>query len=218
MEAMKITKLFLIAATAILMLGSCSSTMKYTWTKDGFKGKDFDKILVVATTRDLITRAAYEGTVMQLLQKEGISAQKSIDIFPQFENAEGISEEVIAQKVREGGFDGIIVASLVDVNSQQVLESYGGTAYPYGMYGRYGYGYNRYIYRGYAYTYQQDYYREQRTYVLEARLFDAEASSPENALMWTGQTKLTDPSSFESGAKSFAKTTVRTLLKKGLVY
>lgn len=215
---MRFRKLFFLSVLAIQMLGSCSTTMKYTWTKEGFQGKDFDKILVVGATRDLPARSSFENTVVQLLKEQGITAVNSVSTLPQFENIEQLSEEEIVEAVKAGNFDGVIVASLVDVKSQEVLESYGTSAYPYGMYGRYGYGYSRYIYGSYAYTYRADYYREQKTYVIEARLFDAQASSREKAILWTGQSKLTDPKSFESGAKEIARTTVRTLLKSGLVY
>lgn len=215
---MRFTKALVVSAVASLVLGACSATMKYTWTKDGFQGKSFDKILVVGASRDLVARASFENTVVQLLSEQGITAENSINTLPQFENIQEISEEEVVKAVQDGNFDGLIVASLVDVKSQEVLESYGSSAYPYGMYGRYGYGYSRYIYGSYAYTYREDYYREQKTYILEARLFDAEATSREKAILWTGQSKLTDPSSFETGAKAFAKTTVRTLLKNGLVY
>ena len=209
-------KYYLLIAFVGVLTSSCSSTMKSTWTKDAFAGKDFDKILVVGATRNLSSRTAFENTVVQLLQEQGIGAENSINTFPQLERVEEMGEEAITKIVQDGGFDGVLVASLLDVNSREVLESYGGTAYPMGMYGRYGYGYGRYIYGGY--TYRSEYTREQKTYVIEARLFDAEAATREKALVWAGQSNLTDPSSFESGAKSFAKTTVRTLLKSGLVY
>jgi hypothetical protein len=192
--------------------------MKSTWTKEAYSGKDFNKILVVGASSNLSSRAAFENRVVQLLQQQGIASENSINNLPRFENIEESSEEEIARVVRDGNFDGLIVASLVDVNSKEILEGYGGRAYPYGMYGSYGFGYSYYISSSYSYSLNEAYYRQEKTYVIEARLYDAEAPSTEEALVWAGQSKLTDPSSFESGAKSFAKTTVRALLKEGLVY
>jgi len=206
------------AAVVLLVASSCGSAMKYTWTKEGFSGKHFEKILVIGASRNIQSRTVFENTVVNLLAKENITAQNSLNALPPVQDISQISEERIITAVRDGNYDGVLVATLVDVNTQDVRES-GTTMYGpmYGGRGYYGRGYGRYIYSGYNYMYTPDYYREQKTYVVETRLFDAKAQSIEKALVWSGQSNITDPGSFESGASSYAKTLVKSLLKSNLI-
>jgi hypothetical protein len=206
------------ASLVLLIVASCGSAMKYTWSKEGFTGKHFEKILVIGASRNIQSRTVFENTVVSLLAKENITAQNSLTALPPVQDISQISEERIIAAVRDGDYDGVLVATLVDVNTQDVRES-GTTLYGpmYGGRGYYGRGYGRYAYSGYAYMYTPDYYREQKTYVVETRLFDANAQSVEEALVWSGQSNVTDPRSFESGASSYAKTVVKSLLKSNVV-
>ena len=205
------------AALVMLFLFSCGSAMKYTWTKEGYSGKHFEKILIIGATKNLESRTTFENTVVKLLAEANIKAENSLKSLPPINDITEISEEKIISAVQEGNYDGVIVATLVDVNTQDVKES--GAIYGpmYGGRGYYGRGYGRYAYSGYSYMYTPDYYREQTTYVVETRLFDASAESVENALVWSGQSKITDPKSFESGAASYAKVLVKSLLEAKIV-
>lgn len=196
----------LIALTTIFIMSSCVSTMNYTWQKEGFEGKSFKKILVVATSKNLESRTTLENTVVSWLAKEGINAENSLSVFPPIVDIKEIDESIIESRIKEGNYDAVIVSSLVDVNKQDVYEQ--GTNY-YPM----RYGYRRHIYSGYGYAYSPGYYRQQKTYVLESRLFDTAIENSKEAIVWSGQSSLTDPSSYESGAKKYASTLVHTLLK-----
>ena len=214
----KTTKI-ISAALILLIVSSCGTAMKYSWTKDGFSGKKFEKILVIGASRNIQSRTVFENTtVVKLLAKENITAQNSLKALPPIQDISQISEERIMAAVKEGNYDGVLVATLVDVNIQDVRES-GTTMYGpmYGGRGYYGRGYGRYIYSGYNYMYTPDYYKQQKTYVVETRLYDANAQSIEKALVWSGQSNITDPSSFESGASSYAQTLVKSLLKSDLI-
>ncbi|TFG74482.1 MAG: hypothetical protein E4H26_07895 [Flavobacteriales bacterium] len=206
------------AAILFLILSSCGSAMKYTWTKEGYTGKHFEKILVIGASKNMESRSVFENTVVKLLAEEGITAENSLKAIPPIQDITQISEEKIVDAVKAGNYDGVIVATLIDVNTKDVMES-GTPMYGpmYGGRGYYGYGYGRYVYSGYNYMYTPDYYRQQQTYVVESRLFDTHAESADKALIWSGQSNITDPSSFESGAASFAKTLVKSLLKSKLI-
>lgn len=204
----KLKFLTFIVLTALLF--SCSSTMKNTWTKSGFTGKKFNNILVVGATRNLESRTNFENSVVKLLGEKGIKAHTSLDIFPPVKDSNELDEEKVIEKIKNGNYDAVMVASLVDVDTKDVRESsnyYGGVAYAPRRY-----GYSRYIYSSYAFAYSPDYYRQQKTYVVESRLFDTSEESKEDALIWSGQSNITDPSSYESASKKFAKTLVNSLL------
>lgn len=200
---------FLSILTLTFLMFSCSSTMKNTWTKADFTGKKFNNILVVGATKNLESRKTFESTVVALLSENGITAKTSLDIFPPVKEVDELAEDKIIEKIKNGNYDAVLVASLVNVNTQDVRESgnyYGGAYMPI----RYGYG--RFIYSSYNFAYSPDYYRQQTTYVLESRLFDTSENSKEEALVWTGQSNVTDPSSYESASKNYAKKLVKSLL------
>lgn len=199
-----------------LLMASCSTSMQHTWTQEGFTGKHFNKILVFGASRNLEARTSFENKTVKLLADKGITAENSLRALPPITDLSQISEEQIEKVVKEGNYDGVIVAFLVDVNDQQVRET-STTSAPV-VYGRRGvYGYGRYVYGSYSSLYSTDYYRQQRTYVIETRLFDAKAESKEKATLWTGQSNIIDPSSFEKGAASYAKKMVNALIENNIV-
>ena len=214
---MKILRLIAVLALPLIFF-SCSSTMKYVWAQEGYSGKHYDKILVVGVAQRLESRLAFENTVVKLLAAEGVTAETSTIAIPPVQNMEEVSKERFVKVVKEGNYDGVIVARLIDVSIKDVLES-GSPSYGpmYAGRGYYGYGYGQYMYSGYNYMYTADYYRQEQTYVVETRLFDANAENLEKALVWSGQSNITDPSSYESGAASYAKTVVKTLLKSKMI-
>lgn len=203
----------IISFSFIIILFSCGTTMKNTWTKNGFSGKKFNNILVIGATKNLESRQTFENNVVALLAENGITAKTSIDVLPPISNPEETSEDKIIDIIKNGNYDAVLVASLVDVNTKDVRESsnYYGGVYPV----RYGYG--RYIYSSYNFAYSPDYYRQQQTFVLESRLFDTSETTKEEALIWTGQSNFTDPNSYESLSKKFAKTVVDALLKSQIL-
>lgn len=192
------------------LLISCGSTMKNTWTKPDYTGKKYNSILVVGATKNLESRKTFESLVVKLLGENGITAQTSLDIFPPVKDAKELGEDKIIETIRKGNFDAVIVASLIDVDTKDVRES---SNYYGGVYMPRRYGYSRYIYSSYNFAYSPDYYRQQKTYVVESRLFDTSEQTKEDALMWAGQSNITDPSSYESASKQYAKTLVKSLLK-----
>lgn len=206
-----------MALPMVFLFLSCSSTMKHTWSREGFAGKHFNKLLVIGASRNLASRSTFENTTVKLLGENGISAENSLSLIPPINDMSEISEERIIDKIKQGGYDGVIVATLVDVNTRDVAESNPVYGPMYAGRGYYGYGYGRYIYGSYNYMYSNTYYREQKTYVVETRLFDATESSAEKALLWSGQSSITDPSSFESGAQSYAKKLVNSLVKNKVI-
>lgn len=196
---------------AMLFLWSCASTMQYTWVKENYQGKHFENILVIGISKNLAARSNFENTIVEMLKEEGITASNSISLFPPIKYMTELTEEQIESRVKSGNYDAILVSSLVDINTQEVYESGTNTYYPVTYRSR------RYIHTSYSYTYTPDYYRTQKSYVLETRLFDTSASTKEDAIVWSGQSSITDPSSYESASKQYAKTLVKTLLESQII-
>lgn len=208
------TRIFL-SLIALTFLWSCSTTMKYTWTKDNFEGKSFDKILVLTISKNLKSRTLFENTVVDLLKEEGITASNALNVFTPVEKLDGLSEDEIGNRIKNGGYDGVLITSLVEVNTKDVrVDNY--NYYPYMYGGRYGYGYRSFIHYNYDFMYR-DQYRQEKTYVLETRLYDVNEPDAKEAVVWSGQSELVDPSGSESASKSYSKSLVRTLMESGTV-
>jgi len=201
----------ILGLITIAFLWSCATSMQYTWTKEGYEGRKYKKILVVVEAQTQQARLNGENTLVDYLTKEGISATNSLSVFPLNENPQDLSEDEIENRILSGGYDGVLITSLVDARSREVREG-GGTYYEPVHY-RYG----RYVRRGYVHMREPEYYRQEKTYVLETRFFDVAGQATKESVVWSGQSELTDPSSAESAAKSYSKQLVKTLLDSGTI-
>lgn len=190
----------------LLVITSCVHTLKYTWIKESFEGKKFNNILVLTIGQNTEARTIFENTIVKALARENINAENSLELFPPVISIDKLSEKAIESKIRLGGYDAVIVSSLVDVKSQEV--------YKYSnYYAPHAYRYPRHIYYGYGYAYRPGYYRMEKSFVVESRLFDTSKLTADEAVVWSGQSELTDPRSYESGAEEHAYSMVKTLLK-----
>lgn len=196
---------------ALLFLMSCSSTMKYTWTNDGYEGRQFKKILVIGEAKTQQGRLNAENAIVNALTKEGITATNSVSIFPPTQNNHELNEDEIENRILGGGYDGVLITSLVDAKTRDVRE--GGGTYTQPVAYRYG----RYVRRGYVHMQEPEYYRQEKTYVLETQFFDVADKATKESVVWSGQSELTDPSSAESAEKSYSKKLVKTLLDSGMI-
>lgn len=201
----------IISLIALTFLWSCATSMKYTWTKEGYEGKKYNKVLVIVEAQSLQGRLNGENAIVEQLEKEGINSTNSLSIFPASDKIENLSEDEIENRILKGGYDGVIITSLIDAKSRDVREGGGSYAQPV------TYRYGRHIRTGYVHMQQPEYYRQQKTFVLESRFFDASDKASKESVVWSGQSELTDPSSAESAAKSYSKRLVKTLLDSGTI-
>ena len=200
-----------LSLIAITFLWSCATTMKYTWTKEDYQGKKYNKILVIVEAQTQQGRINGENAIVENLAKEGISATNSLNVFPSTEKTGNLSEDKIEAKIVDGGYDGVLVTSLVDANTRDVREGGGTYAQPV------SYRYGRHIRTGYVHMQEPEYYRQETTYLLETQLFDVADKANKEAVVWSGQSELTDPSSSESAAKTYSKRLVKTLIESGTI-
>jgi hypothetical protein len=189
--------------------------MKYTWTKENFEGKSFDKVLVLTLSKNLKSRTLFENTVAELLTQEGITATNGLKVITPVEDVKKLTEEEIGKRIKDGEYDAVLITTLIDVNTRDV-QVMNNNYYPYMYGGRYGYGYNSFIYSSYNYMWN-DQYREEKTYVLETRLYDVNETNQKEAVVWSGQSELVDPSGSESASNTYSKKLVKTLMESGTI-
>lgn len=210
-------KIRIILSLVILsFLWSCTTSMKYTWTKENFEGKKFDKILVLTISKNLKSRTLFENTVVKLLATEGINATNALSIFTPVENMKEITEAEIEKRIKSGGYNAILITSLININTRD-LHVNNTNYYPYMYGGYYGYSYRSYIFSSYNYMYSVDQYREEKTYVLETRLYDVSETEQKEAVVWSCQSELVDPSGLESASNTYSKKLVKTLIESGTI-
>ncbi len=203
----------IIAFVALSLLWSCATTMQHTWKKESFEGKHFEKVLVLAITKNLKSRTLMENTVVDLLKQNGINATNALNVFTPVESLQDLSEEEIGKRIKDGGYDAVLVTSLLDTKTRDVQVN-DTPYYPY-MYRGY-YGYRGFIFSNYNHLYT-DQYRQEKTYVLETRLYDVSISDPKEAVVWAGQSELVDPSGAESASSTYANQLVKALVESGAV-
>ena len=89
-------------------LWSCTSSMKYTWTKENYQGNEYNKILVVVMSSTQQGRMNSENIMVENLAKEGITATNSLTVFPPVENIDDLTEDEIGARIMAGGYDAYV--------------------------------------------------------------------------------------------------------------
>ena len=218
----------------VMVFTSCSSArLVSSWTNETYAPQQYHKVLVLAIASQTSNRAAVEGVMTSELKKKGINAVSSLSMFPRSQNAIAqqqpmISQEELAQKLKENGVDGLLVLSLLDKKEEQVYveghttthsSSTPTTVYVEPVYNYHYDGYNdRYdpYYNNY-YTYYETvqttvtepgYYENQTTLYLESNFYRVSDAS----LAWSGQSEVVNPADVNSAAKDWA-----VQLTKGLI-
>lgn len=204
-------KITIIGLFVVVLLSSCSSAMHEIWTKNDFKGKKFQKILVMNISTEAEASTLFEDLIVERLEKNGIKATNSANVFPKEQAQNDLSEKQIEANIQKGNYDGVLVSYPVDVTTREVS-----------LTGPHGYGskvgsYQTYINNGYFLTYTDKDYMEEKSYVLETQLFDISGSDNEQTVVWSGRYSITDPSSFYQGSREYAAQLVKTLLKSGMI-
>ncbi|MEL6485236.1 MAG: hypothetical protein AAFP96_10370, partial [Bacteroidota bacterium] len=183
----------------------------------GNEMKTYSKVLVVVKTKDAARRVGLEDDIVMRLKSEDINAmpshlrldQKTLNA--KAKDAEAI--EVFVSKLRENGFEGILVTSLVDAKESVTYNAaeYRTTTVPV-RYGRFG----RYYSTARVGVYEPATVEKHQKFILESLLYDLRESSKQNSLHWIGKIKVTDPKSFEKTSNKYAKTLVKKITKEAI--
>jgi hypothetical protein len=212
MKAIIISALF----GAMFLLGACGTTvnMTGTWKAPEAPAAGYHNIVVAALTANVGAQQVVEAKIAEALQKRGVVAGRSQDVFPpKFNPQTDADKAAAAQKLKDAGYTAVLTVSLVDRESQTryVPGTMSYAPYPaYGWYGRF-WGYYGYMYGA---VYSPGYYTTDKTYFLESNLYDL---SQDGKLVWSGQSETYNPNSLESFAKSFAVKVSTALNNAGLL-
>lgn len=179
---------FLIGLLAV----SCGSSYLTNSTNITQEKKSYQKILVIAKSKENTARINFENQVANDLGMLGVNAVASTQVIKPEMLSENLSEKDI-EKLRkllvDEGYDGVIVTNLINAAQYTDVSSGGtNTAYVPVRYGRFG----RY-YRSYPVTYwEPDEVEVGVEYTLESCLYDIRNNEKDN-LQWVGRFKVRDP-------------------------
>jgi len=113
---MKRTPVLLVLAACLV--AACSQTkMLKTWKAPDFQRGSLHKMLVVGVFKATGMREVIEGQFVEQLQQERIEAAAS----NAFLGEDELSRDAVVQKVRERGFDGVVLARIID---REMYEKY----------------------------------------------------------------------------------------------
>lgn len=212
METIKTLKCVLFSLFLLIVLTtSCHSIQVLSsWSLDPPPEGVLNKVLVLGIMSNRVERENIEVSMMNELQKAGISAATATNLFGP-KGFKGLTEEQITIKLKGSAFTSVMIVSLVDKEKEKSYIPGSSYASPRVV------GYSRY-YRRYIVSYDRmytpGYYKTNTNYVLEADIYTV---NDDDALVYSAQTKSYDPHDSKSLADNFARSIVNELKIKGLI-
>jgi len=198
----------MLGGLALLATACAGTKWVNTWTEPAAAGRaPLKKVLVIGMSADMANRRAFEDAMTASLQGYKVQATPSSQVLPEGQ----VTEDVLRAKVKEGGYDGVLITRLVSVDEQTdyVPPSTGVVAGGYGWgpyYGAYG--------GWYGTVYSPGYLVNTTVVRLQSRLWVAEG---EGKPVWTGVSESVDPSEVKSLSKEISFMVAKELDKHGLI-
>jgi hypothetical protein len=195
-----------VAGAAAIVLGCGSSKLVSQWRDPQSSGPPLRNVLVIAVKNDPVRRRIWEDAFTGAIGERGAKVTPSHQLFP---NALPDTAAVVA-KVRESGYDGVIVVRTTGRDSQTRYVPPTTTLEPVTRWDRFS---NTYV----------TYYREVTTpgYVESQRVVGSEVSvwrtGDGGRLVWSGLTETVDPSSPGDFSKELSKLIVPRLVEAGIL-
>jgi len=163
----KLFRLFL-CLLLVTVAAACSPIKKLeVWKEETYSTHPQKMLLIVIAKRDRTRRQA-ENVLANQLVKRGLEAIPSYKVLPQEEK---LDRQAVEAKVRELGFDSVLVARSIsqkEITNHQYGGVFVGGEAVYSTGGWYGYGY------GYSYNreYDSDYF------IISTKLYDVDSEMP----------------------------------------
>jgi hypothetical protein len=196
-----------VAALMLLVMAGCGATTNLTgmWEEPGLQKGAFKKVLIIGLSDNEGRRRAFESEMATQFEKKKVAAVASIQHMPL--DAE-MNEDSFNRYFGDMGIDAVLISRLVGVD-QKVSYSPGYTyAVPHGYYnGFYGY-YNT----SWGVVSSPGYLSTYEVANVETNLYRVS----DVTLVWSGISETFDHSDALDGIRSFSRSVVPQLVKKGM--
>jgi len=191
----------------LLFITSCSnSKVTSSWKGPGStKLAPANKILVlgIIQEKDIRLRMQMEGFLVDALKAKGYNAVSAYTLYgsKMFSNKD---EESVLSQLRNSGIDEVFTITLLDKARERNFQP--GAMYPYSpFWGYYNYWYGR--------AYSPGYVSVDTHFLWESNLYDVSSKK----LLYSAQTRSTNPSSAGSMGKDYSKAIVKNMIRQGVL-
>jgi len=193
---------------------SCSTTrFADSWRNPEYVNYQPSKVLILGITPDLTARKLYEEKLSSVLEKRGINASESLEVFkPSFTDLKQSEIEIDAQIVSlsKEDFDAIIISTVKEYDEM--------VFYSNDMFRD---DYNLRRFEPYYYNYQGVYfnnriYEEYKVYHIEILLYDLTRNT-EKSLVWVASYDIIDPQRINSAIKDCVVEIVKSLENEKII-
>lgn len=205
----------LFVALVYLLTGCTSQQITSSWVTDKeYPDKSFDNICVIALIPDRAAKIAVEDQTVELLNKRGVEAIRSMDVFvPKFSDQEVPPKGQMVKAMREAGCDGALTIVELAVKSEsRYVPGFEPAPLPPYHFRYYDSYYSYYSYR-YRQIYEPGYIIKESTYFFETNFYDLETEE----LLWSIQTSAFEPANVTSWFYEHSRTIIKQLKKEGLL-
>ncbi|MCB0358486.1 MAG: hypothetical protein KDD44_02590 [Bdellovibrionales bacterium] len=193
----------IVLTLAIVGLSACSTTtLTNQWEDPRYHGGGFQKVAVVALSKEGTQRRIFEDAMVGVLEQRGVEAVPSYEFIG---DRKHLSIDRLANLLRHQQSDAILATRLVDVEEE--IEYYSPPTYPY-----------RYFYDDFNAYYTQGWPPEANiasytTVQLETNLYSAKSGK----LIWSARSKTIEPGPTEEMVESVGEAVVGELLHDELL-
>jgi hypothetical protein len=208
-------KMFTGALLLAIACSSCSPTIRNiaTWVnkeKVAAIKPNQHTVFFAVMTQNVEAKFTLENDLAAAATARGIKPIKALDVFGGLFTKDNMPpKELVIQKIRELGCDGIFTVALIDQQSDTRYVPSSTTIYsPYPVYGYFGsyYGYS-------SLYYTPGYYTTDKSYFLQSNLYDVASEE----LLISMQSKAVNPSDIEKTSKEYTAALIDELQKQGFL-
>jgi hypothetical protein len=194
----------MVMVCSLNMVACATTNVKAVWKDEAYKSQP-KKVLVIAMFKNQTVRRLIEDEFRNFLKYGGTDAATGYEIFS---GNELPTKEAVAEQIRAGGFDALLLTRLIDIRTEmRTVPSSGSYApAPYGapMRGYYG--------TGYAAVYSPSYQVEDKYATVESRLYDVATEK----LIWTATSDTWLSEGEQKLVKDYVAVMMETLRKQKL--
>jgi hypothetical protein len=197
------------------LLAGCSSTYLRESSNVSNIKKKYDKILVVAHTKDKVARIRAEGLVVNELELRGVNAASSVDVIQTEKFSKEMSEdeiEILVSQLLDAGFSGVLITNVINTEQyKDVIPGGSNVGYQSPQYGRFGEYYSYYP----ATSWEPDRIETGVDYTVETCLYEITETKQDN-LQWVGRFKLKNPKDIKEAIAQYSKELADALIDQSI--
>lgn len=206
-------KAFCFLITSLLVVGCSSIKMVDTWVSKEYTNYKPNKVLIIGITDNLTARKIFEEQLKIELNKRGINAIESYDVFaPTFtslkQEEDNIQNEI--EKLYNDGFDAVLISAVKGVDEKITYS--GDTFYRDYYWRRFG----RYYFLYQDIYWDEGYYNKYKVYHIEASLYNLKEDN-DKSLVWVASYDVVNPNKITSIVKDYVLAIIKSLEKEHII-